>query len=70
MTEEEKNYKIRYNELFQKVALHMGWTADKTATWFKTQNPLLGGMSPLGMFLLGRLHKLEAFIETSIEENK
>ena len=40
----------------------MGGDADKTGTWFKTRNPLLGDISPRDMICLGRFQRLRKFI--------
>jgi hypothetical protein len=44
------------------VARFFGGDADKTGTWFKTRNPLLGDISPRGMICLGRFQRLRKFI--------
>jgi hypothetical protein len=45
----------------QLVADHFGDT-HKTALWFKTSNPLLGGISPRDMLRYGRYKRLMQFI--------
>jgi hypothetical protein len=44
------------------VARFFGGDADKTGTWFKTRNPLLGDISPRDMIRLGRFERLRKFI--------
>jgi hypothetical protein len=44
------------------VARFFGGDADKTGTWFKTRNPLLGDISPKDMIRLGRFERLRKFI--------
>lgn len=44
------------------VARFFGGDADKTGTWFKTRNPLLGDISPRDMISLGRFQRLRKFI--------
>lgn len=39
-----------------------GGDLKKTSTWFKTQNPLLGDISPIDMIRYGRYDKLRKFI--------
>jgi hypothetical protein len=39
---------------------------DKTRLWFSMPNPLLGGVSPIQMILLGKHKKLIKFIQRSI----
>ncbi len=68
MTSEEMVDATRYHRLFMKVSLHMQWNANKTATWFKTENPLLGNITPQRMYLSGRIDKLEQFVNGLIEE--
>jgi hypothetical protein len=45
----------------QLVADHFG-DVHKTALWFKTSNPLLGGISPRDMLRYGRYKRLMQFI--------
>ncbi len=42
--------------------------ADKTALWFKTNNPMLGEVSPRDMIRLGRYDKLRKFIVSALTE--
>lgn len=44
------------------VATFFGGDVDKTGTWFKTRNPLLGDISPRDMIRLGRFERLRKFI--------
>jgi hypothetical protein len=41
----------------------------KTALWFKTPNPLLGGMPPREMIRLGRYQKLQRFVVGALLES-
>jgi len=41
----------------------------KTALWFKTENPLLGKISPRDMIRYGRYEKLRRFVMSALEEN-
>lgn len=41
----------------------------KTALWFKTENPLLGRISPRDMIRYGRYEKLHRFVMSALEEN-
>lgn len=41
----------------------------KTALWFKTPNPLLGGMAPRDMVRLGRYQKLHRFVVAALVES-
>jgi predicted nucleotidyltransferase len=45
-----------------------GGDVDKTVTWFKTRNPLLGDISPRDMVRLGRFERLRKFILASLQE--
>jgi len=56
-------------ERLQEIAITINWVAkvfggdaDKTVTWFKTRNPLLGDLSPRDMIRLGRFERLRGFI--------
>jgi hypothetical protein len=51
------------------VAKVFGGDADKTVTWFKTRNPLLGDISPRDMIRLGRFERLRKFIIQAMTEN-
>jgi hypothetical protein len=42
---------------------------EKTAVWFTTGNPHLGGAIPMRLFLVGRGHKVLKFILAAKEEN-
>ena len=44
-----------------------GEDINKARGWFNTPNPLLGGVSPLDMIILGRGEKLEKFIKMQEE---
>jgi hypothetical protein len=46
----------------QLVAKHFKGNADKTALWFRTTNPFLGGVSPRDMIRIGKYKKLMQFI--------
>lgn len=43
---------------------------EKAELWFKTQNPLLGGISPEKMIVLGRRDRLLRFVRDQLAENK
>jgi len=44
------------------VAQAFGGDPDKTATWFRSKNPMLGDVSPRDMIRLGRYDRLRKFI--------
>lgn len=52
------------------VAQVFGGNTDKTVTWFKTRNPLLGDVSPRDMVRLGRFEKLRKFILNALIESR
>lgn len=52
------------------VKFSMGWDDDKAYFWMVTPNPNFGGSSPYNLILCGRSHKVLAFIENAITENK
>ncbi len=56
-------------ERFEEIASVMNMVAvvfdgdvDKTVTWFKVRNPMLGDVSPRDMIRLGRYERLRKFI--------
>ena len=51
------------------VAEHFDADANKTALWFKTTNPSLGGISPRDMIRLGRYEKLLKFVIEASQAN-
>jgi hypothetical protein len=51
------------------VAQHFAGDAAKTALWFKTVNPLLGGVSPRDTIRFGRYGKLLRFVTEALAEN-
>jgi hypothetical protein len=52
------------------VAARFNGDVDKTAAWFRTQNPLLGDVSPRDMIRLGRYERLRKFIINAMTEDK
>ena len=56
-------------ELFVAVKIGMGWDDEKTARWFNTENPNLGGITPTGLWVR-RPEKLEAWIVARLDENR
>lgn len=44
------------------VAKNFHGDADKTMTWFKTKNPMLGDIAPRDMIRLGKYDRLRRFI--------
>jgi hypothetical protein len=58
----------------EEIASTINWVAkqfagdqDKTATWFRVSNPLLGDISPRDMIRLGRHDRLRRFILQAME---
>jgi len=51
------------------VAGYFDGDVEKTALWFKIENPVLGGISPRDMIRYGRFKKLKEFIQSQIEGN-
>lgn len=56
--------------LFNLVAQFFEGDPIKTALWFKTANPMLGGISPRDMIRFGRYQKLLKFILDALSENQ
>ena len=52
------------------VANFFNGDAMKTALWFKTPNPQLGGVTPRDMIRIGRYKKLMQFIVDAVERNR
>lgn len=42
----------------------------KTRVWMETENPGLGGVTPIDMIAMGRYQKLMDFIENCLEGNR
>jgi len=62
-------------ERLQDIAITINWVAkvfggdvDKTLTWFKTRNPLMGDLSPRDMIRHGRFERLRKFILTALSD--
>jgi len=53
----------------ERVASYFDGDVEKTALWFKMENPALGGISPRDMIRYGRFKKLKSFIENQLEGN-
>lgn len=51
------------------VAQAFDGDAEKAAIWFRTPNPMLGGIEPKEMVRLGRGSRLSKFILTAMSEN-
>jgi hypothetical protein len=51
------------------VAQFFGGDVNKTALWFKTKNPLLGGITPRDMIRFGRYGRLQRFVMDALEQN-
>lgn len=55
--------------LWIKVRKYFNDDISKTWDFFRLKNPHLGMISPLEMIKLGRINKLEKFIDGAINEN-
>jgi hypothetical protein len=51
------------------VMQFFGGDGVKTALWFKTKNPSLGGLIPRDMIRCGRYEKLHRFVTDSLQNN-
>lgn len=56
-----------YNDLFERVSKVMNWDEKKTDTWFWTENPHLGNVTPMYLMNNGRSWKLKKFVESHLE---
>ncbi|NZD59357.1 hypothetical protein HZU83_22010 [Sphaerotilus montanus] len=72
----DENIPYKLKERLEEIASTINTVANifngdinKTTTWFKTNNPMLGGVSPRDMIRFGKYEKLRKFIISSIEEN-
>lgn len=70
-TDIEKRQAQNATEKIEKLVLNFfNGDKKKTALWFTTENPLLGGMPPRDLVDLGRADKLLKIIETSLAKNR
>lgn len=53
----------------QLVAQYFEGDTAKTALWFRTKNPLFGGISPRDMIRFGRYEKLRRFVTEALGQN-
>lgn len=53
-----------------RIMTAMAWDKDKATTWFQSDNPLLGNVSPYYMVIEGRGEKLLKFIDAQLEEGE
>jgi len=66
----EKQARIKLIKAIQDlVGASMGWPEEKAKLWMSTPNPSLGNAIPSNLVMLGKTHKLIAFIEAAIDEN-
>jgi hypothetical protein len=63
---DEKNLNIK---IFNDVCNFFS-DEEKARIWFATSNPLLGDLSPNEMIMLGRIKKLDEFIQNSLAGNR
>ncbi len=56
--------------LARSVCEFFDWDMAKVDAWWKTPNPMLGGVSPVVMTMMGREQKLYEFVTTAIEEGQ
>lgn len=52
--------------IFSVVSNQFDNDKEKTILWFKAVNPLLGGVSPLQMIILGKSKRLMEFIDAAV----
>ena len=57
------------SDLAKLIMYEMGWDLNKTKIWFRTPNPLLGGMSPEWYEVVKGRDRLEKFINEEIDGN-
>lgn len=56
--------------LYHKVFAHFQGDKTKVEAWFREDNPMLGGVSPLRMIQLGRGEKLVKIVDQWLAENE
>jgi len=56
-------------QIHEKIFTYFDGDEAKTDEWMKTPNPLIGGITPLEMFINGRGKKLLKWIENSLDED-
>ena len=67
-----KELKERLEQIAVIITMVAGYFEDdqqKTALWFKTPNPSLGGTIPRDMIRLGRYRKLLKFVNEALQAN-
>lgn len=65
-----KERRVQILHCFLQVAEHFDGNGQKASLWFKTTNPMLGGISPRDMIRFGRLSKLQRLILGALLENR
>jgi hypothetical protein len=69
-----KNLLDQYSELYSKlkrlIMEERKWSEEKASLWFNSENPHLGGTTPMGMILVGRGDRLEKWIRSALDESK
>jgi len=65
-----KNRLLEIANICNLVSEYFEGNPDKTALWFKTNNPVLGGTSPKDMLRFGRYRKLLNFVLQAKEANQ
>ena len=57
-------------ELKDKVKKIFNGDDAKAEFWFQTENPNFGGSCPNDLILLGRGHKVKAFVDAALQDQK
>lgn len=55
---------------FHKMRDYFDGDTKKTWDWFKTPNPILGGVTPIEMIKIGRGEKLKKVIDNALDKDK
>ena len=61
--------KYVFHRILAKIMKHTKWDIIKATIWMDSENPFLGGVSPINMILRGRAHKVEKFVDGCISES-
>jgi len=56
--------------MWNKIKKTMEWEDEKISLWMESENPLLGGLTPVHLISINRIHKLAKFVTICVEENQ
>lgn len=56
-------------KIYKKILDYFEGNKQKADLWFRTPNHCLGDVKPIDMIMVGRIKKLEQFIDSALEGN-